>query len=100
MRPLEGLQETRFATREESELLGAQGAPRDPRRDSRGERSPWLPLEYYQMLLQDHLVVQSVLYRTVSTLSDSSALGGHGGEMYKQEWRVLGHSRLNCGAGL
>ena len=23
----------------------AQGAPRDPRRDSRGERSPWLPLE-------------------------------------------------------
>ena len=22
-----------------------QGAPRDPRRDSRGERSPWLPLE-------------------------------------------------------
>ena len=27
-------------------MLGAaQGAPRDPRRDSRGERSPWLPLE-------------------------------------------------------
>ena len=23
----------------------AQGAPRDPRRDSRRERSPWLPLE-------------------------------------------------------
>ena len=23
----------------------AQGAPREPRRDSRGERSPWLPLE-------------------------------------------------------
>ena len=23
----------------------AQGAPRDPRRDSRGERIPWLPLE-------------------------------------------------------
>ena len=23
----------------------AQGAPTDPRRDSRGERSPWLPLE-------------------------------------------------------
>ena len=22
-----------------------QGAPRDPRRHSRGERSPWLPLE-------------------------------------------------------
>ena len=27
------------------ERFGAQGAPRDPRRDSRGERSPWLPLE-------------------------------------------------------
>ena len=26
-------------------LEAAQGAPRDPRRDSRGERSPWLPLE-------------------------------------------------------
>ena len=26
-------------------LDAAQGAPRDPRRDSRGERSPWLPLE-------------------------------------------------------
>ena len=25
-------------------LEAAQGAPRDPRRDSRGERSPWLPL--------------------------------------------------------
>ena len=25
--------------------LRAQGAPRDPRRDSRGERSPWLPLK-------------------------------------------------------
>ena len=25
-------------------LKAAQGAPRDPRRDSRGERSPWLPL--------------------------------------------------------
>ena len=29
----------------ESTLEAAQGAPRDPRRDSRGERSPWLPLE-------------------------------------------------------
>ena len=27
------------------ELQLCQGAPRDPRRDSRGERSPWLPLE-------------------------------------------------------
>ena len=27
------------------DLEAAQGAPRDPRRDSRGERSPWLPLE-------------------------------------------------------
>ena len=26
-------------------LEAAQGAPRVPRRDSRGERSPWLPLE-------------------------------------------------------
>ena len=26
-------------------LEAAQGAPREPRRDSRGERSPWLPLE-------------------------------------------------------
>ena len=26
-------------------LDAAQGAPRDPRRDSRGERSPWHPLE-------------------------------------------------------
>ena len=26
-------------------LEAAQGAPRDPRRDSRGERTPWLPLE-------------------------------------------------------
>ena len=26
-------------------LEAAQLAPRDPRRDSRGERSPWLPLE-------------------------------------------------------
>ena len=26
-------------------LEAAQGAPRAPRRDSRGERSPWLPLE-------------------------------------------------------
>ena len=26
-------------------LEAAQGAPRDPRRDSRGEQSPWLPLE-------------------------------------------------------
>ena len=26
-------------------LEAAQGAPRDPRRDSRGGRSPWLPLE-------------------------------------------------------
>ena len=26
-------------------LEAAQGAPRDPRRDTRGERSPWLPLE-------------------------------------------------------
>ena len=26
-------------------LEAAQGAPRDSRRDSRGERSPWLPLE-------------------------------------------------------
>ena len=26
-------------------LEAAQGAPRDPRRDLRGERSPWLPLE-------------------------------------------------------
>ena len=26
-------------------LEAAQGAPRDPRRDSRGDRSPWLPLE-------------------------------------------------------
>ena len=26
-------------------LEAAQGAPRDPRRDSRGERSTWLPLE-------------------------------------------------------
>ena len=26
-------------------LEAAQGAPRDPRRDSKGERSPWLPLE-------------------------------------------------------
>ena len=25
----------------------AQGAPRDPRRDSRGERSPWLPLAWF-----------------------------------------------------
>ena len=24
-------------------LEAAQGAPRDPRRDSRGEQSPWLP---------------------------------------------------------
>ena len=29
----------------EGALEAAQGAPRDPRRDSRGERSPWLPLE-------------------------------------------------------
>ena len=28
-----------------SDKASAQGAPRDPRRDSRGERSPWLPLE-------------------------------------------------------
>ena len=26
-------------------LVATHGAPRDPRRDSRGERSPWLPLE-------------------------------------------------------
>ena len=26
-------------------LEAAQGAPRDPCHDSRGERSPWLPLE-------------------------------------------------------
>ena len=26
-------------------LEATQGAPRDPRRDSRGEWSPWLPLE-------------------------------------------------------
>ena len=26
-------------------LEAAQGAPSDPRRDSRGQRSPWLPLE-------------------------------------------------------
>ena len=32
-------------TEDPGQLAGAQGAPRDPRRDSRGERSPWLPLE-------------------------------------------------------
>ena len=33
-------------TEEEAGFLeAAQGATRDPRRDSRGERSPWLPLE-------------------------------------------------------
>ena len=29
----------------EDSLEAAQGAPRDQRRDLRGERSPWLPLE-------------------------------------------------------
>ena len=33
------------ASIEKITLEAAQGAPRDPRRDSRGERSPWLPLE-------------------------------------------------------
>ena len=32
-------------------LEAAQGAPRDPRRDSRGERSPWLPLEIIQYIV-------------------------------------------------
>ena len=31
--------------RDPGRLEAAQGAPRDPRRDSRRERSPWLPLE-------------------------------------------------------
>ena len=39
MRPLSKLK------RRPDSLEAAQGAPRDPRRDSRGERSPWLPLE-------------------------------------------------------
>ena len=35
----------RQEARVRGERLDAQGAPRDPRRDSSGERSPWLPLE-------------------------------------------------------
>ena len=30
-------------------LEAAQGAPRELRRDSRGERSPWLPLEPHRL---------------------------------------------------
>ena len=40
MRWLEGITDSM-----DMALEAAQGAPRDPRRDSRGERSPWLPLE-------------------------------------------------------
>ena len=40
LRPSPGQRDTK-----DHEQFFAQGAPRDPHRDSRGERSPWLPLE-------------------------------------------------------
>ena len=52
-------------------LEAAQGAPRDPRRDSRGERSPWLPLET-KLQYFGHLV------SSVDSLEKSLMLGGIG----------------------
>ena len=91
-----GIQSMEFSRPEywSGSLEAAQGAPRDPRRDSRGERSPWLPLE---ILIRDRRGDNTdaggkAMYRRRQTLDSGSCNRGTPGALRSSQRGEQGHS--------
>ena len=78
-------------------LEAAQGAPRDLRRDSRGEQSPWLPIEYVCVYLEKSFQVCPGVGS--SSPPDAKSQNQQGLPWLRQGARVLAESGREAVAG-